>query len=661
MSSYIAHRGLRCPSPGQRLDPYQVEPLEGRVLLAVTVTFPDSALEAAVRAQLAKPTGTITSDDMARVTTLTDESDNIQDLTGLEYATNLTQLDVYDNFITDLTPLAGLTHLTQLDATYNLVADVTPLSNVNSLSELYLGQNFINDTQPLSNLNNLSILDLGLNNISDLTPLSNLTGLGALGLYDNLITDLTPLSGMTQLQVLLADGNQLQDISSLSGMTQMTDLELYDNQITDLAPVAGMTQLDTLLVDGNHISNLAPIGGLTHLTQVSLENNYLDISGSPATTGIIQALAANGAAVTYVPQALPPGDAVVHGGTGDNHFTLSAPDTDLEVVHTPGPTDASYVAPLADLTSFTLTGGPGNDTVDFNGPFALPINFAGGGGNDVLNVNSGDFSTASDLGAATASLTVNVLPGATAFFGAGQHLAALNVSGAAFVGPGRDKPLVVNGLSIAPGAELDLYDNSMIVNYTGPSPEAAIQQYAKDAVANHNASGLFASAGNDPSFSKSGRTLAVFDNHDAHLASLSGQPLSPDYNQVLIKYTYYGDANVDGKVDPTDYAAVDGNQGKGHNWVTGDLNFDGKVDPTDYAQIDGNQGAGYGIGGNDGGPQLSSLPVEPVSSPALSPTPQRTKSRNAPPRPAILYPPTSIFSSAPLPHKNLFSDTPILA
>jgi autotransporter-associated beta strand protein len=170
------------------------------------------------------------------------------------------------------------------------------------------------------------------------------------------------------------------------------------------------------------------------------------------------------------------------------------------------------------------------------------------------------------------------------------------------------------GLAIAPAAKLDIGNGGMILSYTGTtleSPVAQIQQWVSNWI--HQVPGsamLMTSQPEGAGFSRSGRTLAVFDNHDAHLASFMGTVFAAgDYNQVLVKYTYFGDANVDGRVDPTDYAIVDGNQGKGQTWVTGDLNFDGKVDPTDYAQIDGNQGAGYG---GDAGPQLAQLSGEYV-------------------------------------------------
>ncbi|GEM_PF-1558433 len=83
------------------------------------VNIPDANLEAAVRAALSMPTGEITSEDMAGLTSLAARFCGIHDLTGLEYATNLEQLDLRDNHISDLTPLERLTHLREINVSYN--------------------------------------------------------------------------------------------------------------------------------------------------------------------------------------------------------------------------------------------------------------------------------------------------------------------------------------------------------------------------------------------------------------------------------------------------------------------------------------------------------------------------------------------------------------
>jgi hypothetical protein len=60
-------------------------------------------------------------------------------------------------------------------------------------------------------------------------------------------------------------------------------------------------------------------------------------------------------------------------------------------------------------------------------------------------------------------------------------------------------------------------------------------------------------------------------------------------SDVLVKYTYYGDANLDGKVDGSDYSRVDAgfiSNGKLTGWANGDFNYDGKINGTDYSLID---------------------------------------------------------------------------
>jgi autotransporter-associated beta strand protein len=56
---------------------------------------------------------------------------------------------------------------------------------------------------------------------------------------------------------------------------------------------------------------------------------------------------------------------------------------------------------------------------------------------------------------------------------------------------------------------------------------------------------------------------------------------------VLVKYTYYGDANLDGQVDGTDYSRIDnGYLNNFTGWYNGDFNYDGVVNGSDYTLID---------------------------------------------------------------------------
>jgi hypothetical protein len=63
---------------------------------------------------------------------------------------------------------------------------------------------------------------------------------------------------------------------------------------------------------------------------------------------------------------------------------------------------------------------------------------------------------------------------------------------------------------------------------------------------------------------------------------------------VLVKYTYYGDTNLDGKIDGSDYGRVDfaylNNQNTNNarltGWYNGDFNYDGYINGSDYTLMD---------------------------------------------------------------------------
>ena len=97
----------------------------------------------------------------------------------------------------------------------------------------------------------------------------------------------------------------------------------------------------------------------------------------------------------------------------------------------------------------------------------------------------------------------------------------------------------------------------------------------------------------------------------------SGQTVSS--SDVLVMYTYGGDATLDGKINIDDYVKIDSGASAGTSgWSNGDFNYDGKVNIDDYLIIDSNlpiQGpsllAGSGVGESSGS-QLSAVP-EPAA------------------------------------------------
>src|SRR6267142_6599253 len=85
--------------------------LSGTALGQTVVSFPDPRLEAEVRLLLGKPVGDLTSADLAGLSYLYVAREGITNLSGLEWAVNLTTVGLDGNWIRDFAPLAGLTNL----------------------------------------------------------------------------------------------------------------------------------------------------------------------------------------------------------------------------------------------------------------------------------------------------------------------------------------------------------------------------------------------------------------------------------------------------------------------------------------------------------------------------------------------------------------------
>ncbi len=225
---------------------------------ARTVAIPDRNLRAAVEIALGKAAGTpITAVEMATLTRLEARQSGIQMLTGLEYATKLTVLDLGGNSISNILPVADLTNLT----------------------ELWLWSNNISNISAVAGLTNLRRLHLGGNSISDISPVTGLTNLTQCWLWGNGISDISAVVGLTNLRWLHLGGNSISDISPLAGLTNLTGLNLVGNSISNLSPVARLASLTWLGLNNNSISNLLPLIGLTQLIQLWLVGNSIsDIS-----------------------------------------------------------------------------------------------------------------------------------------------------------------------------------------------------------------------------------------------------------------------------------------------------------------------------------------------------------------------------------------------
>src|SRR5262249_31777804 len=147
--------------------------------------------------------------------------------------------------------------------------------------------------------------------------------------------------------------------------------------------------------------------------------------------------------------------------------------------------------------------------------------------------------------------------------------------------------IVTRSLLITPSGTLDLDGNSMIVDYDSSSPLHSIET----AIAGARNGGAWNGTGLTSTTAKTNikhnTSLGAIEASDyeslnAANNSFAGEPI--DNTAVLVKYTYYGDANFNGKVDGGDYGRIDTSFNQEHTagniggWFNGDFDYNGKVD-----------------------------------------------------------------------------------
>ena len=250
-------------------------------LPGTVVHIPDPNLRTAIAEALGKnPNAPITVEEIKRLDELRANGRGIQDLTGLQFATNVTFLQLEGNEISDLSPIAGLINVRDLRLNNNLISDISPYRGLTNLTSTSFRNNMVSDISPLAGLINLNYLAFTGTNVSDLSPITKLINLESLSFEGNNVSDLSPVSGFINLKRISAGwGHSVSDLSPLAGLTKLENIALNAGKLSDLTPLAGLTNLKELHFQDNDISDISPLAGLTGLTRMNLgDNNISDMS-----------------------------------------------------------------------------------------------------------------------------------------------------------------------------------------------------------------------------------------------------------------------------------------------------------------------------------------------------------------------------------------------
>ena len=214
-----------------------------------------------------------------------------------------------------------------------------------------------------------------------------------------------------------------------------------------------------------------------------------------------------------------------------------------------------------------------------------------------MAVTGGSVTMQTDAGGAAGNtnLALNVNNGSVLNLAATQHLAQLNLTGGSVVNftIGSSGILTANGISINDTSKFDLTTGAMILNYTTTSELTSIKNWITSGFNNGTwtGNGLTSSTLAAAVAAKNYKmALGYLDNGtSAHpLTSFDGVTLDSGHKQVLVRYTWAGDVNLDGVVNDDDVTLMlaSYNKGSNFNWSQGDVaGYNGLVNDDDVTLL----------------------------------------------------------------------------
>ncbi|MGX5535562.1 leucine-rich repeat domain-containing protein [Bacillus thuringiensis] len=222
----------------------------------------------------------ITKEDLLKVKSLIvveAKNKGIQDVSGLEYMTNLENLKLEEVKLKNIKFISGLRQLKSLSITYGELEDIGPLAELEHIEFLTLRNNKISDLSPLSQMKKIKMLDLNSNYIKDIKPLFTVKSLKTLTVANNQISN-DNLAGIEQLKNvknLSLSNNGLTNIEHITSMKKLVELDLAKNELENIEPLSRLSTVQSLNLEENYISDITPLSHLTDLYDLKLGSNEI--------------------------------------------------------------------------------------------------------------------------------------------------------------------------------------------------------------------------------------------------------------------------------------------------------------------------------------------------------------------------------------------------
>ena len=322
--------------------------------------------------------------------------------------------------------------------------------------------------------------------------------------------------------------------------------------------------------------------------QSSLNHIYRVRAFAPARDG-----AASNTAEATTPQLV-----TINGSSGHDTYRMFHMGSQLwiyENIFPPvgEPTYRSEIAALGPTLTIDAQGGNDSLIVELSGQADLDV------GQLIYNAGSGDNSLELTFGSARIDSTATGGTLNTTVRVGGQLSTSRLVQNGLTVGGGSRVTLLPDGetsvlksLTVLPGATLDIGNNALVLDYTGPSPVDEVRQRILSGRggaglgAGWNGVGITSSAVAAGNLTEpESRSIGYIENGSllfGRYFNFQGVPV--DDTAVLIAYARTGDTNLNGLVDDVDVTVLGATYAPtaaGAVWLFGDFDYSGFVDDAD--------------------------------------------------------------------------------
>lgn len=174
----------------------------------------------------------------------------LEDISGIEGLSRLTNLDLTCRKVKDYAPLGALIALELLEVHSETVNDFTFLRHLPRLKELRASSSLFSDLSLLQNINAVAQLDVSNTPITDLKPLEQAQSLRELFVGVTPVEDIGPLASLSHLVRLHLDATNVRSIAALEHCISLEELTLTRSQVDDIRPALGLPNLRELNICG---------------------------------------------------------------------------------------------------------------------------------------------------------------------------------------------------------------------------------------------------------------------------------------------------------------------------------------------------------------------------------------------------------------------------